>query len=95
MALLKEFGVSHAFAGHYHRNSLGRDGPLEMVMTGPAGRPLGPDPSGIRIVIVRPTGLEHCHYGLASVPNRLKLDSEQVRYRAASKARKRRARSGP
>ena len=40
----REAGVSHVFAGHYHRNAGGFAGELEMVTTGPVGRPLGDDP---------------------------------------------------
>ena len=64
-------GVSHVFAGHYHRNAFGRDGDLEMVTTGPVGRPLGVDPSGFRIVIVNGSSVEHRYYGLDSVPERV------------------------
>ena len=68
--LLKGAGVRHIFAGHYHRNAYGRDGDLEMITSGPVGQPLGTDPSGIRIVTVRDTGLEHRYYTLGNIPNR-------------------------
>ena len=67
--LLKAAGVRYIFAGHYHRNSLGRDGDLEMITSGPVGQPLGTDPSGIRIVTVKDTGLEHRYYTLGNIPN--------------------------
>ena len=66
--LLQNSGVSHVFAGHYHRNSLGRDGALEMVTTGPVGRPLGDDPSGLRVVMVDGTRVLHRYYSLDSLP---------------------------
>ena len=69
LALLKSSGVRYVFAGHYHRNALGCDGDLEMVTSGPVGRPLGPDPSGIRIVTVRDRNLEHTYYGMGLIPN--------------------------
>jgi len=68
--LLKSAGVRYVFAGHYHRNAYGRDGDLEMITSGPVGQPLGTDPSGIRIVTVRDTGLEHRYYTLGNIPNR-------------------------
>ena len=68
--LLEQSGVTHAFAGHYHRNALGRDGTLEMVTTGPVGRPLGSDPSGFRIVTVRGDSVTHRYYSLDSIPGR-------------------------
>lgn len=62
--LLAEFHrgrITHAFAGHWHRNSLARDGSLEMVTSGPVGYPLGEDPSGIRVVRVEAGRIIH-HY---------------------------------
>jgi 3',5'-cyclic AMP phosphodiesterase CpdA len=67
--LLKGAGVRSVFAGHYHRNALGRDGDLEMITSGPVGQPLGNDSSGIRIVNVKDTGLEHRYYTLGVIPN--------------------------
>ncbi len=74
LQLFREHGVSHVFAGHYHRNSHGRDGELEMITTGPVGRPLGDDPSGFRVVEVWPDRVEHSYYGLAQVPERVGLE---------------------
>ena len=71
--LLERFGVSHVFAGHYHRNALGRDGTLEMVTTGPVGKPLGSDPSGFRIVTVRGDSVSHRYYSLDSLPGQVPL----------------------
>jgi 3',5'-cyclic AMP phosphodiesterase CpdA len=69
LSLLHASGVHYVFAGHYHRNSYGRDGDLEMITTGPAGMPIGPDPSGIRIVEVKGTQIEQKYYGLGNLPN--------------------------
>lgn len=68
--LLKAAGVRYVFAGHYHRNAFGIDGELEMITSGPVGRPLGTDPSGIRIVTVRPDRLEHRYFTMGEIPNR-------------------------
>lgn len=51
--------VRLVLAGHWHRNSIARDGDLEMVTSGPIGYPLGDDPSGFRIVDVGQTGISH------------------------------------
>jgi 3',5'-cyclic AMP phosphodiesterase CpdA len=67
--LLKSAGVRYVFAGHYHRNAYGRDGSLEMITTGAVGRPNGDDSSGMRIVAVRETGLEHRYYPFGALPN--------------------------
>ncbi len=52
LEMFKQAGVEAVFSGHYHRNAYGRDGSMEMITTGPVGKPLGPDPSGFRIVKV-------------------------------------------
>jgi 3',5'-cyclic AMP phosphodiesterase CpdA len=69
LALLQRYGVHYVFAGHYHRNSFGREGDLEMVTTGPAGMPIGPDPSGFRLAALKGTRIEHTWYGLGNIPN--------------------------
>jgi 3',5'-cyclic AMP phosphodiesterase CpdA len=56
--------ISHAFAGHWHRNALARDGEFEMVTTGPVGYPLGIDPSGLRVVRVEPSRIVHHYHAL-------------------------------
>jgi predicted phosphodiesterase len=62
--LFKGAGVEAVLAGHYHRNAYGRDGKLEMITTGPVGKPLGRDPSGFRIVKVGKGALEHEYFAL-------------------------------
>ena len=73
LELLKVSGVRYVFAGHYHRNAFGRDGDLEMITSGPVGRPLGADPSGLRIVTVRDELLEHSYYGMGLIPNQFPI----------------------
>lgn len=70
--LFKENGVDAVIVGHYHRNAEGRDGNLEMITTGPVGRPLGTDPSGFRIVTVEGQKLTHQYYALDSVPDTMR-----------------------
>jgi 3',5'-cyclic AMP phosphodiesterase CpdA len=62
-------GVSHIFAGHYHRNAFGKSGNIEMVTTGPVGKPLGKDPSGFRIISVDGSKITHKYYNLDSIPD--------------------------
>ena len=71
--LLKGSGVRYVFAGHYHRNAFGRDGNLEMITSGPVGRPLGADASGLRIVTVKDDVLEHTYYGMGLIPNQFPI----------------------
>ena len=67
--LLQRAGVRHDFAGHYHRNALGMDGAFEMITTGPVGKPLGVDPSGIRLVFVDGSRVTHRYVALDSIPD--------------------------
>ena len=70
---LKRADVRAVFAGHYHRNAYGRAGAMEMITTGPVGRPLGKDPSGFRIVTVYETNIQHQYYGMDDVPEKVNL----------------------
>lgn len=79
LELLRAHKVSAVFAGHYHRNAYGKDGAMEMVTTGPVGKPLGKDPSGFRIIKVYPDRLEHAYHGLGQIP-----DSVQFKKPAAN-----------
>jgi len=76
-ALFHKYGVNYAFCGHYHRNALARDGKLEIVTTGPVGKPLGKDESGIRVAIVRDDRIEHRYYQFGEIPNRIDLKPAQ------------------
>lgn len=69
LQLLKENGVHYIFAGHYHRNSFGQSPELEMITTGPVGKPLGVDSSGFRIVHVNKDQVQHRYYSLDSIPS--------------------------
>lgn len=73
LPLFSGAGVSHIFAGHYHRNAFGKCGLMEMVTTGPVGRPLGKDPSGFRIVKVDGNQVSHKYYDLDSVLDTISL----------------------
>ena len=68
LELLQSYDVAHVFAGHYHRNASGRDGKLEMITTGPVGKPLGGAKSGIRVVTVTDTGVEHRYHDFGDLP---------------------------
>ncbi len=68
LELLHKYGVEHVYAGHYHRNAYGRDGALEMITTGPVGKPMGPEGSGIRIVTVKDGVFESKYYGFGFMP---------------------------
>jgi len=72
LEIFRQHGVTHLFSGHYHRNQISRDGPLELVTTGPIGMPLGgKDKSGMRIVIVHDGSIEHRYFEMGGIPNRI------------------------
>jgi hypothetical protein len=68
LKLLHQYGVKQVFAGHYHSTSEARDGDLEMVTTGPVGKPVSPARSGLRIVTVTPAGMAHKYYDFGDLP---------------------------
>jgi 3',5'-cyclic AMP phosphodiesterase CpdA len=72
LGLFKKYGVKQVFAGHYHRNAYGKAGDMEMITTGPVGRPLGADSSGFRIVNVKGNIVDHNYFALDSLPVQLK-----------------------
>ncbi|HEY1062001.1 MAG TPA: metallophosphoesterase [Daejeonella sp.] len=76
LELFKQYGVKQVFAGHYHRNSYGKAGDLEMITTGPVGRPLGTDSSGFRIVNVKGNIVDHHYYALDSLPEKLRFQKK-------------------
>jgi len=74
LRLLHQAGVSAAFAGHYHKCARARDGNLEMVVSGPVGKPLGRDPSGFTVVKVYRDRVAHAYYPLEEVPLSIQLE---------------------
>ena len=68
LRLLHEYGVQQVFAGHYHRNELGRDGDLEMVTSAPVGMPHEGAKSGIRVVTVKDGTVTHKFYDFGELP---------------------------
>ena len=79
LALFRKYGVKHVFCGHYHRNSVARDGGLEAVTSGPVGQPHGGDVSGLRVVIVRDDKIEHRYYHFGEIPNRIDLNPPKAK----------------
>ena len=73
LALFHEFGVKRVFAGHYHQNALGYATSIEMITSGPVGKPQGGSKSGVRIAIVSDAGITHRYYEFGEIPNRIDL----------------------
>ena len=76
--LFRRSGVRYAFAGHYHRNAYGVTPFLHVITTGPVGKPLGPDPSGIRVVWVNDADIESRYYGFGNIPNLVEADPQRT-----------------
>ena len=72
--LFLQYGVSHVFTGHWHRNHHAYYRDLEIVVTSAVGYPLGPDPSGLRIVQVTDNDIRHKFYALDDLQNKIELD---------------------
>jgi 3',5'-cyclic AMP phosphodiesterase CpdA len=75
LELLALYGVRYVFAGHYHRNAYAESPGMHIVTTGPVSKPLGADPSGIRVVVVRDSKIESRYYGLGNIPNTVDLNA--------------------
>jgi hypothetical protein len=73
LELLHGYGVHFVFAGHVHRNSIGKDGELEAVATGPVSMPFGEDGSGLRVVAVTGAGIQHRYYDFGKLSNKLAI----------------------
>jgi len=87
LKLFHEAGVKYIFAGHLHNNSPAQDGALAMVTTGPVGKPLGTGSrSGMRVVIVRPTGITHQFYELGDLPTSVNLSGSSPQSKETSTA---------
>jgi 3',5'-cyclic AMP phosphodiesterase CpdA len=69
--LFKVFKVNAVYAGHLHENSLANFENIQMITTGPAGKPLGTSPSGIRIIKIYPDRIESNYYGVDSIPEKI------------------------
>jgi 3',5'-cyclic AMP phosphodiesterase CpdA len=71
LTLFKAKNVDAIFAGHLHDNKNAIFGKIQMVTTGPVGKPLGKIPSGIRIIKVFHNRIESTYYGLDEIPESL------------------------
>jgi 3',5'-cyclic AMP phosphodiesterase CpdA len=66
--LLRDHGVKFVFTGHYHQNAASHYGDMEIVVTGPVGKPLRGAKSGFRVVKITPAGVEHKYYDFGDLP---------------------------
>jgi 3',5'-cyclic AMP phosphodiesterase CpdA len=66
--LLRDHGVKYVFTGHFHQNAVARYGDMEIVVSGPVGKPLRGAKSGFRIIKVTGSGIEHKYYDFGDLP---------------------------
>jgi serine/threonine-protein phosphatase CPPED1 len=71
--LLHQYNVRYVFAGHVHKSSVGKDGGLEMTVTGPVSMPFGEEGSGLRLAEVTAEGIQHRYYEFGRMPDRLAI----------------------
>jgi 3',5'-cyclic AMP phosphodiesterase CpdA len=71
--LLHQSHIQYVFAGHVHQSSVGKDGDLEMTVSGPVAMPFGEEGSGIRMAEVTPEGINHRYYSFGRMPDALLL----------------------
>lgn len=74
LELFRDHGVLAVFAGHVHRNQLGRDGAMEMICTASITPPSSGEPAGLRVVRVYGDSIEHEYFALDAVPDHIALD---------------------
>ena len=74
LSLFETNGVDAIFTGHHHRNKRLGFGNIQLVTTSAVGKPLGDDPSGIRIVKIYNDTIQHVYYGLDELPDSVKFD---------------------
>ena len=73
LELLHQYNVKYVFCGHVHRSSVGKDGDLEMTVTGPVSMPFGEEGSGIRLAEATPAGIRHRYFSFGRMPDALQL----------------------
>ena len=71
LALFEHFGVDLALAGHLHMCARGEYHGIELATSGPAGRTLGRDGSGITIVTIEAGKPTATYYEIDEIPDRI------------------------
>jgi hypothetical protein len=74
LALLKQYGVHHVYAGHLHYTLHSSTDDLQITVAGPVGKPLGKGVSGMNLVQVNPDGIwQERYFSLSDMPTTLLL----------------------
>lgn len=71
--LLRQYGVTHVYAGHLHRPIQARGDGLTILIVGATGKPLGGSVSGFNLVAVTSGGTQwtHRYFPLTAMPTHL------------------------
>jgi serine/threonine-protein phosphatase CPPED1 len=69
LSLLMDSRVDAVFSGHLHSNREFSYNKTMLVTTSALGKPLGSDPSGLRIIKIYNNRIEHHYYGLDELPD--------------------------
>jgi len=64
LELFREANIKAVFAGHYHQNSYGKYGKIEMITCGSVGKPFADDPSGFNIITISKDKTEYKYHVL-------------------------------
>lgn len=59
LALFEKYGVDAVFSGHLHKNAVSQSGSIKMITTSSAGKQLGKDLPGFRLVKVKGESFSH------------------------------------
>jgi len=78
--VLKSYGVSVVFTGHWHRNNHATYCELPIIASGAVGYPFGDDPPGFRVVKVYRDRIEHEYFGLDALPEVAELNNRPLKY---------------
>jgi 3',5'-cyclic AMP phosphodiesterase CpdA len=78
LQLFRESGVRLLVSGHLHQNAEAAADGLEMVVTGPVGKPLGQARSGLRVFLVTDAAITHKFYDLGGLPTAIDAASGKL-----------------
>jgi serine/threonine-protein phosphatase CPPED1 len=74
LKLFEKTGVDAVFSGHLHNNNEQKFGNISLITTSALGKPLGNAPSGLRIIKVYNTHIEHNYYDIDELPEFVKFE---------------------
>jgi serine/threonine-protein phosphatase CPPED1 len=78
LELFRQSGVRLLVSGHLHQNAGAVLDGLEVVVTGPVGKPLGQAQSGLRVFLVNDAAITHKYYELGNLPTAVDVSSGKL-----------------